>query len=543
VGGLAIGPPTDGVDPPAFTFAGSQITLGDAGVVVDPAAGTGHRLENDVLLAASQTWNIGSELTVAGNVAGSRRLTKTGGGTLRIEGIGSWTGDTHIQAGTVQISGGTALADNGQVFFTSASTGTLDLDADERIGGLDSASNAASAAVLLGGHTLSIGGFAGTSNFRNGSIAGTGQLVKLANSVQIVSTATTYTGGTMVSAGELRLANVSGSALGSGPVTINGTGRLSGGGSTSGSVVVEAGGRLSPGVTTQTGETLRVGALDLTAATTGGLELNIAPGGVSNDLVAVTGTATLGGTLSLVPSTPFTPALADSWEILSATGVAGQFDAIDGLALPAHLGWRTRFDSSMLSIAVVLPGDYNGDLVVDAADYTTWRDTLGQTGGNLAADGNGDFTVNQADFELWKQNFGLTIFNLGSAAAADYNGNGVVDAADYTVWRDTLGQSGPDLAADGFGPAAVPDGVVDQFDYRFWRARFGELVGPGGTVASGGHSPAPEPAGVVLVALGMVCARSLRSRARPYECGCNRPVAGRRSCRRRFRPSRRCGRP
>ena len=33
--------------------------------------------------------------------------------------------------------------------------------------------------------------------------------------------------------------------------------------------------------------------------------------------------------------------------------------------------------------------------------------------------------------------------------AGDYNGDGVVDAADYTVWRDTFGQTGADLAADG----------------------------------------------------------------------------------------------
>ena len=32
----------------------------------------------------------------------------------------------------------------------------------------------------------------------------------------------------------------------------------------------------------------------------------------------------------------------------------------------------------------------------------------------------------------------------GSAGVdGDYNGNGVVDAADYTVWRDSLGQTGP----------------------------------------------------------------------------------------------------
>jgi autotransporter-associated beta strand protein len=522
VGGLAINSPTGGVDPPGFTFSGLQLTLGDAGIVVDPAAGTGHRIENSVALGTSQTWNIGSRLTVAGSISGSGRLTKTGGGTLRIEGTGGWTGGTHIQSGTVEIAGGAALADTGQVFFPSASTGTLDLDASERIGGLDSASNAAAAAVLLGGHTLTIGGFAGTSNFRNGSITGTGRLVKLTGTVQIISTGTTYSGGTTISAGELRIDNTTGSALGSGMVTVNGTGQLSGGGSISGPAVVEGGGRISPGVNLQNGGTLRVGSLDLASATSGGLEYNIAPAGASNDFVAVTGAATLGGKLALLPTTSFTPALADSWELLSAASAAGQFVAIDFPGLPADLGLRTRFVDSMLSIAVVLPGDYNGDLAVDAADFTVWRDTLGQTGGNVPADGNSDFTVNQADYDLWKQHFGLTLFDLGSAAAADYNGNGLVDAADFTVWRDTLGQTGDGLAADGFGPTGVPDGVVDQFDYRFWKARFGEAVESGSAaayLAPGDSSvlptthpdqavidppPVPEPTGIAILSLGIV---------------------------------------
>jgi hypothetical protein len=57
----------------------------------------------------------------------------------------------------------------------------------------------------------------------------------------------------------------------------------------------------------------------------------------------------------------------------------------------------------------------------------------------------GDFTmggsVNEDDYLLWKQSFGMT-----GELAADANGDGVVDAADYTVWRDNfvaggLGQS------------------------------------------------------------------------------------------------------
>lgn len=60
-------------------------------------------------------------------------------------------------------------------------------------------------------------------------------------------------------------------------------------------------------------------------------------------------------------------------------------------------------------------GDYNGDGVVDAADYTVWRDTLGSTS-QLAADGDFSGTVNQADFDVWANRYGDTASAFGVAA-------------------------------------------------------------------------------------------------------------------------------
>ncbi|MDA0657534.1 MAG: CAP domain-containing protein [Planctomycetota bacterium] len=53
-----------------------------------------------------------------------------------------------------------------------------------------------------------------------------------------------------------------------------------------------------------------------------------------------------------------------------------------------------------------LTGDYNGDFVVDAADFTVWRDLRLSTGVGLAADGNGDGTVNDLDYQIWVDHFG-----------------------------------------------------------------------------------------------------------------------------------------
>ena len=55
-----------------------------------------------------------------------------------------------------------------------------------------------------------------------------------------------------------------------------------------------------------------------------------------------------------------------------------------------------------------LRSDYNGDGVVDAADYTLWRDQAGQSGFFLTADGNADGVVDNEDYALWESEFGQT---------------------------------------------------------------------------------------------------------------------------------------
>ena len=68
--------------------------------------------------------------------------------------------------------------------------------------------------------------------------------------------------------------------------------------------------------------------------------------------------------------------------------------------------------TQVLSLAQSLQtGDFNGDGVVDAADYTVWRDNVGAEG--LAAfssgDGNGDGVVDEADYAVWVSHFGQII--------------------------------------------------------------------------------------------------------------------------------------
>ncbi|MEQ8848674.1 FG-GAP-like repeat-containing protein [Botrimarina sp.] len=56
--------------------------------------------------------------------------------------------------------------------------------------------------------------------------------------------------------------------------------------------------------------------------------------------------------------------------------------------------------------ADLLPGDYNGDGRVDAADYSVWRDQEGYAMAGAASDSNGDIRVDAADYGAWADNYG-----------------------------------------------------------------------------------------------------------------------------------------
>jgi hypothetical protein len=53
-----------------------------------------------------------------------------------------------------------------------------------------------------------------------------------------------------------------------------------------------------------------------------------------------------------------------------------------------------------------LPGDYNRDGKVDAADYGLWRKTLNQSvTQGTGADGDHDGIITQADYNIWRQHY------------------------------------------------------------------------------------------------------------------------------------------
>ena len=74
--------------------------------------------------------------------------------------------------------------------------------------------------------------------------------------------------------------------------------------------------------------------------------------------------------------------------------------------------------------APTLPGDYNDNGAVDAADYVLWRKLSGTS--DARADGDNDGTVGPGDYAVWRTNFGRT---PGAAASAGHLASAVPEPA------------------------------------------------------------------------------------------------------------------
>jgi hypothetical protein len=63
----------------------------------------------------------------------------------------------------------------------------------------------------------------------------------------------------------------------------------------------------------------------------------------------------------------------------------------------------------------------------------------------LPGDINGDGLVDVADYDIWAANVGDTLTSKTPAAWAtgDLNGDGLVDVADYDIWAANVGATAP----------------------------------------------------------------------------------------------------
>ena len=85
-----------------------------------------------------------------------------------------------------------------------------------------------------------------------------------------------------------------------------------------------------------------------------------------------------------------------------------------------------------------LAGDYNNDGVVEAADYTVWRDNFGRPAGTLVNDFTGQ-PVGQAQYDQWVDHFSDMVGNAHSYTVPEPTAQVLLAAAVATLsrWRAT----------------------------------------------------------------------------------------------------------
>ncbi len=133
------------------------------------------------------------------------------------------------------------------------------------------------------------------------------------------------------------------------------------------------------------------------------------PGGASSH-VNVSGVATLAGTLELSLEGGFSSLVGQTLNLITANNVVGAFDSVLLPPVPNDLAvdlvyTPTGVAMQITTIAGGIPGDYNEDGIVNAADYTVWRDRLGSPTSLPNDDTPG---VGQDDYARWKTHFGET---------------------------------------------------------------------------------------------------------------------------------------
>jgi T5SS/PEP-CTERM-associated repeat protein len=405
VSGVGTAPDPPGGVVPSTVATASQIIVGSHGEG-HAEVHAGGRLET--LKAESPTASSG----LIGRFA-------DGEGSVVVKDAGSlWTGDGAINVGFMG-AGSLSIEQGGRV---ESVDGVL-----ARLPGSTGAATLTGAGSAWGvQHALYVGGRPATMAGGVEGQAGPGGAASLA-----IGAGAYVAAGSAIELFDGDVIDVSGggsAAVGQGPpqaeagaVHVYVSGRLAGSGIVQGRVVSD--GVVAPGHST--GSLAIMGNYEQAS----GAELAIEVAGAAAgefDALNVSGSAILapGAGLAVQLANGFIPQAGDSFAILTAASVVGQFAVPDGLpTLAAGLAWRVAQlpTSVALEVFAPLPGDFDSSGYVDAADLNAWENGFGLTTTAVRADGDadGDADVDGADFLSWQWNLGAAPSIAADAAVPE----------------------------------------------------------------------------------------------------------------------------
>jgi hypothetical protein len=372
VGSTATGPGATATGTGNFSISNATLldTFEDLDVAQASADATSTANSNGTLTANTVTTvDIGGDFDI-GQAGGAGRATAIGNATVSnvsnmIVGLSMVLGRTSGSAGTGNSGRGTVTVTNGNLsvgFASSATPGDLDVG-DAIVAGSQRATAFGSLTLDQVTATvkrrINVGELRGGSNNTATTTDGTLSLVNSKITAETLNVATV-------------LDATSGTAKGK--ISIN-------------SSLVDVTGAVSLGSSSE--------LLFMLAGTTR------STGGTASGQYGALNAASalLDGKLTVQLTGGFVPAIGNQFQIISTTTTSGAFDVLSLPSLVSGRSWSVTTNNSGVKLSVIaasLPGDYNADGSVDAADYIVWRKNNGPA----------------ASYTTWRRNFGRS--NSGS---------------------------------------------------------------------------------------------------------------------------------
>ncbi len=354
-----------------------------------------------LVLAGTTTITANDDAMMEAYLNGSGSLVKAGPGTLTLTGGntntgaiivksgrlvatgGGWYGNRSIGSGSLTVSNG-AVAEFAVAhgfgygtggYAATLAGGTLQFDHENYVSGLTMTAGAVTGAgevrttggtySTLASASPSVIGLninfvsAGIFNIARGSGAvdllvsgpasNAGAFTKNGAGIMAVSGTWAGTGPTTISAGTLQLDG----SLGTNTVSVANTATLAGVGVVNGATTISSGGALAPGdagigtLTVSNNLTLATGSKTL-------MEISRNGGVLTNDLAAISGALTNGGSLTVTNLGTNALALGDSIRLFKAGTYAGTFASLTLPALTNGVSWKTNTLATNGTLTVVV---------------------------------------------------------------------------------------------------------------------------------------------------------------------------------------------